>query len=239
MAKLEFYGQTGEDYIIWKAFDEKTKGFYVDVGAADGKRFSNSYFFEKQGWDGICVEPNREFFELLKNKRKNSICVNCAVGCYNGTVDFYEKGLNSSVNIDEYIESRKSANRLSGIQTSDYNKVQIQVRTLNDILEENNVTNIDFITIDVEGFELEVLKGFNLAKYRPSVILLEDGFQKEEKCLEMNFILSNFSYNRICKIKNNIFYCNDEVISKKIDKYKSDGDRFVLRKRFKGTKNKK
>ena len=61
-----YYSQYGEDFILWNFFDYKEHGFFIDVGAFDGKHLSNTLSFEEHGWKGICIEPVSEYFKLCK-----------------------------------------------------------------------------------------------------------------------------------------------------------------------------
>ena len=98
---VEFYSQNGEDFLLWGLFKGRTDGFYIEIGAFDGIHFSNSYFFEKHGWQGICVEAHPRYFPLCKNNRPEAVCLNNAcVGNNSGsTVTFNaeELGLFSGV----------------------------------------------------------------------------------------------------------------------------------------------
>jgi len=58
---VEFYSQNGEDFLLWSLFKGRKSGFYIDIGAFDGIHLSNSYYFEKNGWDGVCVEAHPEY----------------------------------------------------------------------------------------------------------------------------------------------------------------------------------
>jgi hypothetical protein len=73
-----FYSQNGEDYLLSQFFNLKNDGFFIDIGAFDGIHLSNSYTFEKKGWRGICVEANPKYFEICKENRPKSICLNLA-----------------------------------------------------------------------------------------------------------------------------------------------------------------
>ena len=73
-----YYGQNGEDYILWNFFKYKKKGFYIDVGAFDGLHYSNTKSFEEQGWNGICVEAHPLYYEKLTKTRENSINLHSA-----------------------------------------------------------------------------------------------------------------------------------------------------------------
>ena len=76
----KYYGQHGEDYLVNKIFQGKRNGFYVEIGCLDGIEFSNTYFFERSGWKGICVEAHNDFIAMLQVNRKNATVVHCAVG---------------------------------------------------------------------------------------------------------------------------------------------------------------
>ncbi len=168
-----FYSQQGEDCLLLQFFRHKTIGYFVDVGAFDGVYLSNSYAFERLGWSGICVEASARYFELCKSNRPRSACYHAA--CLHeerGIVDFREEsgGLFSGVRTDEnyaaycYTASRV---RFDGFETT-----QVPSATLNKLLE-RTVEEIDFVSIDVEGSELEVLAGFDLERYHPRVLVIE------------------------------------------------------------------
>ena len=75
----KYYGQHGEDAVISSLFSDDYRGYFIEVGALEGIRFSNSYVFEKAGWDGVVIEAHPDYFELLK-KNRNCNCVWAAVG---------------------------------------------------------------------------------------------------------------------------------------------------------------
>ena len=81
--KIEkYYGQYGQDSIIKQFFDQKNinNGVFVDIGASEGKRLSNTLLLEEYGWTGICVEAHPSYFDILKSNRPNSICYSAAAG---------------------------------------------------------------------------------------------------------------------------------------------------------------
>jgi FkbM family methyltransferase len=165
-----FYSQFGEDAILGSIFNS-TKGTCVEIGGFDGVSGSNSYFFEKQGWDCLIVEPIPRLYEQIRALRR------CKVVCAAATE--HEEML------DFFVAEGTEA--LSSIEMSDYHasrvkegggvlkQIRVQGRRLDDILVENTIEKIDFITIDVEGQELSVLKGFSLDKFQPRIVILEDG----------------------------------------------------------------
>src|SRR4051812_34384611 len=83
------YSQEGQDrYLDSKIFRKKRDGFFIEIGAYDGIRFSNTYLFEKErGWKGICIEPIPERFDLLR-KNRNAVCIQACVSEMSGTADF-------------------------------------------------------------------------------------------------------------------------------------------------------
>lgn len=160
-----FFSQFGEDRWIVSNIDLTKKGFFVDVGAADGVTFSNTYYFEKLGWSGICFEPDPRNFELAQNFRKDILPY--AVSTKNGTVDFYL----STVAPD-----------WSGLKDNNHGSeiTKVKAVTLGYILEKSKVKNIDLLSIDTEGTELDVWESFDYKKYKPKVVIIEYNSQGEE-----------------------------------------------------------
>ncbi len=85
----KYFSQFGEDYLLWKIFNQKPSGFFVEVGGLDGIRFSNTYSFELEGWNGVCIEPHPDYFPLLKINRPQSHCIEAAVGKCNGFIELF------------------------------------------------------------------------------------------------------------------------------------------------------
>ena len=152
-----------------KLFKEKKNGIFIELGANDGLAQSNTAFFEfNRNWKGILIEPSIIAYEKCKLNRPNSICINCA--CVdnldnNLTImgDFLDGNLMSSVN----------GNRLDRKNLS-----SVKANTLENILDETlkktfGSNEIDFLSLDTEGFELIILKGLNLNKYSPKYLLIE------------------------------------------------------------------
>src|SRR4030042_7031638 len=80
LEQREFYGQYGEDIKVWPLFRNQQSGYFVEVGAMEGIRFSNTYFYELRGWKGICVEPHPDYAKLLKKNRPGSAVIQAAAG---------------------------------------------------------------------------------------------------------------------------------------------------------------
>jgi len=165
------FSQEGEDIILSRLFNDKKNGFYVDVGAHHPFRFSNTFKFYEKGWCGINIEPNPEDFHLFSKYRKRDININAGVGSNDGTLTYYmfnEPALNTFCS-DE--ASKKD-------QLDNYSivkKIQIPVFKLENLLQKYlpQDKDINFLSIDIEGFEWEVFSSGFLDKYKPQVIVVE------------------------------------------------------------------
>ena len=165
------YSQEGEDMVLQRIFDGKERGFYVDVGAHHPRRFSNTYFFYRRGWRGINIEPNPDAMPAFRSDRKKDVNLQFGISDRAGNITYFmfdEPALNT---FDaELVKSR--------LATTPY-KVQgtckIPVVRLDQVLEKHLPPDIaiDFLTIDVEGLDLSVLKSNDWRKYRPSCVLVE------------------------------------------------------------------
>ena len=163
-----------EKALIRHYFGDSTRGFFVEVGANEPASIqSQTWHLEQRGWHGILIEPNRALADALVRKRPGSKVYNVAcsspakVGVAELKIPFLADGT---------IDTGKAALEVEidhgGFPA--YRNETVKVVTLDSILEENDVTGIDLLSIDVEGTELDVLKGLDLERYRPRLILLED-----------------------------------------------------------------
>lgn len=183
-----YYGQYGQDSVIDSFFQQigQESGFFVDVGASDGIRFSNSCFLAKErNWQGICVEAHPDYFELLKRNRPESINYGCAVGSSDvGEVDI-RLNYRASLTTLDFDLDKKFAKDYEGYYASrditDVNGfrngvAQVPVRTIDGILDENRQffqNGIDVVFIDIDGSEKYALDNFSLKKWSPRILLLE------------------------------------------------------------------
>ena len=157
-------------------------GFFIEAGANDGISQSNTALYEfEYGWKGLLVEPNPKKYFECKERRINSIVENYALvsNSYRGNFingDFghqdYTSSLMSMV-LDEgdwcddvMRESQKNRREHEMV-------IEVPAITLNKLLEKHNIKNIDFFSLDVEGYEISVLNGFDIERYLPSYMLIE------------------------------------------------------------------
>jgi len=155
-------------------------GFFIEAGANDGYSQSNTYFLEKRrGWKGLLVEGIPELAHKCIRTRKLSRIVNCALvaNAHDGqTVTMHYAHLMSLVDGAMKNETEENEYIALGIKVQHLDasyEVEVPARTLESVLEEDPPERIDFFSLDVEGFELEVLKGINLDRFRPNHILVE------------------------------------------------------------------
>ncbi|MGV3604631.1 MAG: FkbM family methyltransferase [Dyadobacter fermentans] len=171
-SKKNSYSQHGEDMILMSYFNHDYKGFFVDVGAHHPFRFSNTYSFYRRGWRGINIDAKPGVKKLFDRVRPNDINLELGIAGEEGSLTFYmfdEPALNSFSK--ELSEERNENTRYKIIDTKD-----VMVRRLSKVLEEHIPTgqNIDFLTVDVEGLDIEVLESNDWERFRPSMVVVED-----------------------------------------------------------------
>lgn len=183
------YSQLGQDLEVVKFYNNKREGFFIEIGAYDGIQLSNTYLLEKEyNWKGICAEPIPNVFDLLCNNRINSLCCNKAV--YNES----NKGLNFDI--------AHNCELLSGISHNidflksevDNNKTTIQVTTISfhDLLEKYQAPCfIEYLSLDTEGSELEILKSVDFQKYTFGLIDVEHNFVQPRRSQIRDLLTSN------------------------------------------------
>lgn len=205
------YSQFGDDEYLLTLFDPSFKGTCIEVGSAQPIYGNNTYLIEKQGWTVYCIEPNPKLVERLKPLRQKVFQL--AIGRENvDDVDFTICTLNdgnqeaiSSLKVDEKLLRNHSH------YSPKLDKIKVNLRTLETFIEENNISNVDLISIDTEGTELDVLIGLNLMKYRPKVFVIENNF--EDKILR--YYMSSYGYKYINRLGVNDFYLKDFELSEK------------------------
>ena len=157
--------------VLSRIFEKKKNGFYVDVGAHHPKRFSNTYIFYKKGWSGINIDAMPGSMRLFKKWRPRDINLELGIGQIAGRLDYYvfdEPALNGFS--PQLSEERAKKNNLNYIKEV----IKVDIFPLRDILNEHAAgKSIDFLSIDVEGLEIDVLKSNDWSKYRPRYVLAE------------------------------------------------------------------
>lgn len=170
------FAKSGDDIQLMMLLNEKTPGTYVDVGCWHPKQASNTYFFYLRNWKGLCIDPNPELIKLYKKFRPNDHFINAGIGASEGSLDYFmfkESSMNTFS--EDFYEKYK-------IHSPLLKKVKIPLVSLKEVLDKNLDENdrLDFFDIDVEGFDLEVLKTNDWKKYRPKIIIVESDIPLKE-----------------------------------------------------------
>lgn len=156
--------------IYHQYFSNIEYGYFVEVGAYDGRSWTNTGFLADIGWSGLYIEPVKTSADRCKENHKNNkvIVEQCAIGSNEEVKEIYlAEGLST---IDEYI---KKAHELMYNQTN-LIKENIQIVTLSSILKKHNICkNFELLVVDTEGYEKEVFDSFSFNEYRPKMIIVE------------------------------------------------------------------
>lgn len=176
------YAQNQEDIILAGFLKAVQKGFYVDIGAHDPVHDSVTKYFYERGWSGVNVEPINKFYRLLEADRPRDINLNVGIGVKKDKLIFREYHSEAGEGMSTFSQDmsrRYEENRHWA--TQDFTEYAVDLLPLRDVLASNNVETIDFMKIDVEGLEYEVLLSNDWNKYRPKVL-----------CIEANHIIKNW-----------------------------------------------
>ncbi len=185
----QYYSQMGQDKYLNEQFFKNMKGgTFVEFGAYDGLTISNSLFFENElGWTGICLEPLPEHFANLRTNRK-CICIQGCVGPKSGVVDFlkingghwYNQMLSGVVSaydprhLNRIEQEVKDANTQKVYANKEI--IKVPCYRLADLLDQYKMPHINYLSIDTEGGELEILQSIDFKKYQIDLISVEDNY---------------------------------------------------------------
>lgn len=201
-----FYSQFGEDRILSRIFRGKRRGACIEVGANDGVYGSTSLHFERLGWRCILIEPNPELCREIRTRRKAEL-FECAASDRPGTLTLHvaqgawrADGMST---VSDRPEDHARIRQL-GFQTYD---VHVRADTLDAILTAAGLQEPpDFISIDVEGHEQQVLSGFSLERWKPTVLIIEDNSATMNKAI--GDYLARFGYLRFRRTGVNDWYAH-------------------------------
>jgi FkbM family methyltransferase len=177
------YAQEGEDILIDRILNNQKQGFFIDVGAHHPQRFSNTYYFYNKGWRGINVDAMPGSMKLFQEHRPEDINIEAAISRNPSPLIYYrfnEPALNTFI--------KEEAEKKDGLATYRIEeKITIQTTTLSAIIDQYlpKGKEVDFLTIDVEGLDLEVLQSNDWSRVKPRLIIVEDLSK------ELNLILGN------------------------------------------------
>ena len=196
------FSLSGEDMVVYSLV-RKYYGYYIDVGAFHPWRYSNTYFFYLYGWTGITIDPNPQYIYLFNMLRKKDIHLQTAVSDKTQEMTYY------SFNIPPYNGfSKEILKSVPGLKLIGEKK--ISVSPLEQILDKHvpKGKKIDFLSVDVEGFEMDVLKSNNWEKYRPQIVLAEvlDTAIEEAFTHPVTLFMKEKGYELVSCLQQNLVY---------------------------------
>lgn len=156
-----------ESELVWQFFGERKDGFFLDVGANEPHKGSQTWILEERGWRGILIEPQAKLCERLREARPRSQVFQVACGAPGAAPEmplFTAESSGHSGLVKNLVDAT----------TAYVGTEMVKVKTLDAILAEAGNPQIDFMTMDVEGTQLDVLRGFSLQRHRPKLLLMED-----------------------------------------------------------------
>jgi FkbM family methyltransferase len=193
-----YYAEFNTDKVVMESFFQNNKnGIMVEVGAGPPEFYSMSKHFRDTGWRCICIDPNPKFVKQHTDAGNEIYQYACSNEERKGTFKIMEGfGWNAA---HEGISH--SALEFKYGYNGSFSEIEVSIIKLNTLLEKLSIDKIDFLSIDVEGWELEVMEGFDIKKYDPKVILLENYTHSPDYEKYMNSIgyqlHSNVEYNYI------------------------------------------
>jgi FkbM family methyltransferase len=212
MKKNNYHSQISQDRIIDFALVHKKKGTFLDIGAHDGVTFSNTFFFEhKRHWTGICIEPNPDVFNQLITNR-NCICENCCIAKEETTMTYRK------------VEGHWHSEMLSGIleflspehierinedirqYNGSFQDIPIECKNINNIINKHHMFDFDYISIDTEGAELDIIESINFKLYHFKILSIETNSYNKDKNKRIKDMLKKHGYIYSVKYDFDSFY---------------------------------
>ena len=165
------YSHKNEELIVRDFFRDRRNGFFLDVGCAWPITHSNTYYLEKHlDWSGVAVDALAEYGPAWRQKRPRSRFFSYLVSDHSDTIEpFYRSELPS---VSSALKPRVAGRRDQG-QEVPFQEIRVPTITLTRLLEQENVSRVDFLSLDIEGAELAALAGFDIARFRPELVCVE------------------------------------------------------------------
>ena len=196
------YAEFAEDVMVNRILKKIKKGFYVDIGAYHPYKGSLTYNLYSRKWNGMNLDISKSSIDLFNIARPSDININCAVSEFNGETFYYE---NSPINQQNSLISQDHKQK----------KIKIQSYKLSEILKMQNINSVDYINIDTEGNELEVLMGIDFSKINPTLFTVEDNsFDLNNEIKKKKIIfLKEKNYELINIIGVTMFFVKKDTVS--------------------------
>ena len=204
--EMKLFPNYGTDLEIQKYFEPGYSGVCVDIGAGVGTERSNTYYFEKKYWICLCIEPNPGLYNHMRMYRR--LAMNLACSNYDKKevpFQIYSANDGNQESISSLVVDQRLVDSHKGM-INKVEEIKVEVKKLDTVLSRINLEKIDFVSIDTEGTELEVLMGFDINKWKPGLLVIENNFD-ESKFADY---LDNFGYKFSQRIGVNDFFVREE-----------------------------
>lgn len=169
---IESYSSFGEDRLILKFLAKRPAGFYVDVGAHEPRDYSNTYALYRRGWRGLAIDPDPDSIAAFRRDRPEDKVAHCAIGTQPGEVTLHLFNDRSMNTVDEDLFQKTLTNPRKRHQGD----IKVTRKTLAAVLAELVPTSstVDFMNVDCEGADLDVLRSNDWARFHPGLLAVED-----------------------------------------------------------------
>jgi FkbM family methyltransferase len=174
---VEWTSQFGEDLLAWELLGKPKSGYFIEAGAYDGYHYSATWGLEQLGWHGLLVEPVLSEYDKCRKNRRRAGCVRACLGYTEGQVTIFvrQDGMFSSA-------SPNGMENWRGLESVVTHTEIVRATSLNTLLRPGQ--QVDLAVIDVEGSELDVLKGFDLEAHKPRIMIIEDNSRLRNPALQ-------------------------------------------------------
>jgi FkbM family methyltransferase len=202
------FAQEGEDLILERMFEHQAAGTYVDVGAHHPQRFSNTHLLYRRGWHGVNIDATPGSMRPFAQQRPRDVNLECGVAATEGVQRFFV--------FDEPALNTFDAARARSLEQTRYQQTgvhDVRCAPLSMILREHAIGAVDLLTIDVEGYDFEVLQTVDWTAHAPRVVLIEQLGQDLEAVLQTETyrFMSTRHYRLAAKTFNSVFYVRDQA----------------------------
>ena len=195
------YSQSGEDKFITNFFKKQKKGIYLDIGAFNPIKYSNTYLLYKNGWRGINIDLNQTSIDLFNIVRPHDKNICAAISNKEENVKVNLENIFSPLNTISSSRSKKL-----NPESIKKNSFTIRSKKINKLIK----TKFDFLNIDIEGFDIKVLKSIKLNFYKPKLICIE--ILNSNNLLSLKNYLNKHNYAYVKKMGPSYFFCNKKKL---------------------------
>lgn len=215
------YSQLFQDLFVEYMHSGSENLSFIEFGATNGITLSNSFMLEqKLNWSGVLAEPDPQWHkDLMVNRPKAKIITDCIFSETGQKLDFISSQFGELSTIKSFARSEENFSSKGNVQArlQKYEKIKVNTISLNDVCAENfSGKTIDYMSVDTEGSELDILRNFDFDKYKPAVITVEHNFTDSEKRLDE--LICGTGYQRLFGGSSawDAWYSSNELYEKKM-----------------------